>query len=294
MIKINIHLIAVIFLFSVNAEVFAESVKPRIAVLKPIFSSVVPARLEKIFNKNAFRNEVELAVQATGKFDIISREKTEMKAILAEQAFADSELSSGQAAEKGQMAATNFIVVSEVQSFRFYRKSTPVPNIDDKYKQKDSGSLSVAIKVMDTTTGAVKGSFIVEDRFVTKQRLVNHRGGYPHSSHLERMYEKLAAKMANELIDTVFPMVVLRVKGNSVFINRGKGSGIKKGEKLVVYHAGEALIDPYTGESLGSAEEELGLLKVVDVRPKFTIATPLDKVLLDQILPNDIVRKPSK
>lgn len=294
MIKKNVHIILVIFLLGITGSGVAQSVKPRIAIQKPSFSADIPEYLQKVFNPSTFQNEIEHAVQATAKFEIVSRQKAVMKSVLAEQAFSDSELSSGQAAKKGQLAASNLIVVSEIQSFRFYRKSTAVPNIDNKYKQKDSGSLLVNIKVMDTTTGAVKRSFIIKDSFARKQKIANKKGGLPHISNLESMYKTLAIKMSNELIDAVFPMLVIQVQGNSVFINRGKDSGIKKDEKLVVYHAGEALIDPYTGESLGSSEEKLGLLKVVDVRPKFTIATPVDKAILSQISVKDVVRKPSK
>ncbi len=55
-------------------------------------------------------------------------------------------------------------------------------------------------------------------------------------------------------------------------MNRGKDGGLKKGQILEVYSAGEILIDPDTGQSLGSSEEYVGKVKVVRINPKFTIA----------------------
>jgi len=288
LVKFKIQLIFIMLMFGFCNNAIAQKERPHIAIQKPTTTTDIPRYLRKIFNATAFQNEIENAIQLTGKFKIISRNKKVLESIMDEQAFSDSEFSSGQAAEKGKIRAVNLKVLTEVQRFSFYRKSTAVPNISNKFRTKDSGSLLVSIKIVDTTTGAIERSFILKDGFSGKQKLSNKKGGLPHTSNLDRMFKRISLKMAQELIETVFPMQVIGLKGNSIFISMGK---VKKGEKLIVFSAGEALIDPYTGESLGSAEEELGVLKVTRVKPKSLVATPIDKSLLDQISIGDIVRK---
>ena len=86
---------------------------------------------------------------------------------------------------------------------------------------------------------------------------------------------------------------VMSTKGTQVWINRGQDGGLKEGEVLQVYRPGEELVDPDTGEVLGSAEEMIGTIKVVRINPKFTI-TEMEAgkdggMLVEK---GDIVRKP--
>ena len=98
--------------------------------------------------------------------------------------------------------------------------------------------------------------------------------------------------MADQLVDIVFPMRVLNIQGNKIFINRGKDGGLKKGQKLNVFKPGVALIDPDTGENLGSAETMIGQIKVTRINPKFTIAEITKKGLDEPVDRGDIVRVP--
>jgi hypothetical protein len=106
------------------------------------------------------------------------------------------------------------------------------------------------------------------------------------------MAKAVAAQMADQLVDAVFPMKVLNVQGDQVWINRGKDGGLKKGDVLKVFRPGVALIDPDTGENLGSAETEIGKIKVVRINPKFTIAKVITKGATEPVQRGDIVRVP--
>lgn len=67
---------------------------------------------------------------------------------------------------------------------------------------------------------------------------------------------------------------VIKVSGSNVFVNLGEGA-VSKGEQLKAISKGEELVDPDTGVSLGSMEQEVGTLEVVQVKPKFSIARVL-------------------
>ncbi|MBF0446520.1 MAG: hypothetical protein HQL68_13135 [Magnetococcales bacterium] len=98
--------------------------------------------------------------------------------------------------------------------------------------------------------------------------------------------------MADQLVDAVFPMKVMAVRGESFYINRGQDGGLQIGELLNIYLPGVVLIDPDTGENLGSAEEYVGQGKVMRINPKFTIVKLLEneRGLLVEV--GAIVRKP--
>jgi hypothetical protein len=132
----------------------------------------------------------------------------------------------------------------------------------------------------------------MKSTFATGKKVVNSKGGAPSSVHFTKMAKAVAAQMADQLVDTVFPMKVLNVQGDKVWINRGQDGGLKKGDVLIVFRPGVALIDPDTGENLGSAETEIGKIKVVRVNPKFTIAKVITKGATEAIQRGDIVRAP--
>jgi hypothetical protein len=97
--------------------------------------------------------------------------------------------------------------------------------------------------------------------------------------------------MAEQLVDTVFPMRILQIVGSQVFINRGEDGGLKPGDVLIVYKPGPPLIDPYTKEVLGPAEVAIGEIKVSRVSPKFTAADIIETTMKEPIAKNFIVRR---
>jgi hypothetical protein len=150
--------------------------------------------------------------------------------------------------------------------------------------------LEINAQVIDTATGGIKTTFYLKSSFATGKQVVNSKGGRPNSVHFTKMAKSVSAQMADQLVDAVFPMRVLNVQGDQVWINRGKDGGLKKGDILKVFRPGVALIDPDTGENLGSAEYLIGEISVTRVNPKFTIAK--GKKLDEPIQKGDIVRVP--
>jgi hypothetical protein len=80
---------------------------------------------------------------------------------------------------------------------------------------------------------------------------------------------------------------VIQVKNGSVYINLGEDV-INTGEVLTVISPGEELIDPETGISLGSEDEELGSIEVTETKEKFSLAHALE-IDLEAVERGDIV-----
>ena len=103
-----------------------------------------------------------------------------------------------------------------------------------------------------------------------------NRIGSASSAVLDQTLEKAAGTLANMLSDTVFPIQVLTVKGKRLWVNRGNDSGLHVGDVFDIFEPGEELVDPQTGESLGSTETEVGKARVVRINPKVTIVEMTD------------------
>lgn len=264
--------------------------KPRVAIANPIVGKGVSERALSHLNLSILVSEMEASIRATRKFEVLTRQKRVLKIIRKEQQFAKSNLAKGNAASEGELENANYLVIPLVQDFKFYRSTKPIPNISGKYLVKDSGLLQINTQVVDTSSGQIKATFYLKSGFSTKPRVANRSGGTPSTVYFTRMAKKVSAQLANQLIDTVFPMLILAVNGKQVWINRGSDGGIKNGEVLKIYKPGEELIDPYTHEKLGSAEAYVGKVKVVTVNPKFTIAKIIS-ANNETIMPGFIVRR---
>jgi hypothetical protein len=85
---------------------------------------------------------------------------------------------------------------------------------------------------------------------------------------------------------------VVKVEAGTAIVNLGEGA-VTEGETLTAVTMGEDFVDPETGLSLGADEEEIGTLKVVDVKEKYSLveAVGFD---ISQLSRGDQVRGNSK
>ena len=270
---VGLKWVLVILLLIYPCQVFGQGSQPAVAIKKPVMGEGVSGAKIKHLNLTTLWSEMEASFRATRKFRVLSRNKAALKAIREEQEFAASDLSKGDAAEKGQFDNANYLILPMVQDFKFYRKNTPLPNFDNKYKRIDSGLLQVSAQMIDTTTGQIVTNFYLKSTFATSPKIVNNIKGSPDSVKFTEMAKTIAAKLADQFVDAVYPMkIVKRDRRGQVIINRGKDGGLKKGQIFEVFYAGDNLVDPDTGESLGSSEEFVGKVKIVRINPKITTA----------------------
>jgi len=89
----------------------------------------------------------------------------------------------------------------------------------------------------------------------------------------DNLKEKAAQRITSQIINGVFPIKIVGVEGQTVFLNYGKGAAqFSVGDELDVYQTGEDMIDPDSGDSLGPKERYLGKIKVKAIERKKSIA----------------------
>ncbi|MCB1724690.1 MAG: hypothetical protein H6959_02110 [Chromatiaceae bacterium] len=288
-------LLVVLVTFSTIAV--ADEDLPAVAIKEPKVGEKVSKYALKHLNIERLWAELESSFRATRKLRVLSRDKEVIADLREEQQFAQSDLAKGDAAATGEMSNAHYLVLPKVQDFKFYRAATPLPNFDSKYKRQDSGMIQLTVQMVDTTSGQVKATFDLSSKFATSSQIVNSSGGSPDTTHFTEMAKDVAAQLADQFVAAVFPMkVVKRTSNGQVIINRGSDGGIAMGETLEVFFAGEELIDPDTGMSLGSSEELVGTVEVVRINPKVTYAKIVSEIDPQNgpINTGDIVRRPQK
>ena len=148
-------------------------------------------------------------------------------------------------------------------------ESKKIPDTDEVQRQYE-GKITVNVRIVDSRGGKV----VTANKFVTEHedRNRNRDKEVTPDDFLDALKEKSVKNIVNGIVEGVFPLKIIKITGNNVYINRGAGVSFKVGDSLAVMAQGEGLVDPGTGESLGSAEEEVGRVEVDAIQKKFSTA----------------------
>jgi curli biogenesis system outer membrane secretion channel CsgG len=91
--------------------------------------------------------------------------------------------------------------------------------------------------------------------------------------------DALAQHIADELLTTIYPPRLVKADDpQDLIINQG-GEGMHTGQRFRLMAEGQELFDPYTHESLGKTERQLGVIEVTDVGPRMSTARLIDGAL---------------
>ena len=166
--------------------------------------------------------------------------------------------------------------------------------------KREEAHVGLIIRLIDTTTGQVLDSQRVEGKAQSGGMSVgvNVAGvgfgteGFkktPLGKAMQIAIDNAVEYIAKRLQSVPFSGRVIKADEDDIYINAGSRAGTQVGDTFLVSHPGEALVDPTTGETLGSEEKKRGMIKVYDVQEKFSKAKPEGK-LAGEVKPNDIIR----
>ncbi|MFQ5480405.1 MAG: CsgG/HfaB family protein [Thermodesulfobacteriota bacterium] len=148
---------------------------------------------------------------------------------------------------------------------------------------KGEAHVGLIIRMIDTTTSEVLASKRVEGK--AKSGGLNFGINVGSVGFGTKGFKKTPLGKATQIaIDNAVEAIssglenipyqgrVILVKGESLYLSAGTRTGAAVGDEFTVYSLGEELVDPDTGEMLGSEEEKLGKVKIYSVKEKFSKA----------------------
>ncbi len=230
----------------------------------------------------------------TKQFSVIERQKLNL--VLQEQQLGLSgAVDARTAANVGKLLGVQLIVIGSVEEFGVSGWGGSIPQIG-KWKfgsgvggGMQSGKCVVNARLIDTTTAEIIGAYQAEGNkkfgkgdFAGANFGKNYDSGIV-SKVLSEAVEKLAQNISTDSVNIV-PSTgiagsgptegkIASVSGEKIYINLSSSDGISAGDRFDVLRPGEEIIDPDTGESLGSEVSNIGSIIVTSVQAKFSIAT---------------------
>ena len=149
--------------------------------------------------------------------------------------------------------------------------------------QRQSVTVKVNVRIVDTVTGQILQSKTVEG--TAKKRKLNLATAFkglrfagkksaktPIDEALDDAVEQAVSQIVAGLERVPWQGAIARVSGRQIFINAGGQENVEPGLRLRVFERGKELIDTETNVDLGSLDEEIGLVEVEKVEPKFSVA----------------------
>jgi len=223
-----------------------------------------------------FNNAIERYLVQSRRFAILSR--SDFDDLSKEFAFINSDATSvREKAKLGQLLGGDYILIPELieANAQIIKKQV---KITGQTRSTVNGQISLHIKVIVTATGEVKFSerYTISSAKFTKA-LGKHIARASLDPTLARTLiandaiDSIMSLAVNDLIDRIYPKLIVKLSGSQVLINSG-GNSIAVGEHYDVFHNGETIIDPYTGESMGSDVTWVALIKVTKVSAKMAYA----------------------
>ena len=202
----------------------------------------------------------------TNKFDVVERSR--MKDILNEQEFSESGYISPKTAVKmGKLIGADYFVMGKIEQLKAEREMTKIPYTND-VKPQYEGKMIVNVRIVDSRGGKI----VTAEKFEVEHEDKNFEDKVRPDDFIQSLKDVTVKQIVSGIISGVFPVKIIKITGAEVYLNRGSGSLFEVGNKMTVFSQGESLVDPDTGESLGSAEEEVATLEITSIQKKFSKA----------------------
>jgi len=199
-------------------------------------------------------------LQKTGRFIVIPQQDIEH--IMQQQHMgATGAINPDTAAKMGNILGLNAILTGAVTA---YSEAEEGQDLLVYKTKKQVARVTVDYRIVDTTTGvqmmADSGAGIYEK---SVGRVLGMGGKSSYDSDLRdgALRDALTKAMVNmmkSLESSPWKGKIMKVAGAKVYINAGRKTGLKVGDKLDVYRVGEDLIDPDTKMKLGTTEDKIG------------------------------------
>ena len=215
------------------------------------------------------------AVEQTRKFEMVPRDPN---AVIREQDFAQSGNVStldAKAAKPFQMAGVSHIATVMIDNYQDVTSRMELGgSLGATQGERRVIQLQAVVSVIDATKATVLRSTNVRlERAQTNEVLSGSTvDGRATDALVGLVSRDLAKAAANAITDMLYPARVVGYTMGVVSFNRTAGSGAATGQYWQVYAAGEEMIDPDTGESLGREEVPVGWAVVTEAGDRFSKA----------------------
>jgi curli biogenesis system outer membrane secretion channel CsgG len=153
---------------------------------------------------------------------------------------------------------TDYLVLTTLKDFSATVETVMRPN--GREMERLSIPVTVDVRVIDVATRQIKFA-----------STFHHRGRLVTGKTLQTHATDVAQALGETILNAIYPIAVIAAEGNTMTLNQG-GVTVKAGRKYKLVQLGAPMIDPYTKESLGRQETDVGLVEITSVTAQMSSA----------------------
>ena len=213
-----------------------------------------------------FEVMVETQLMKIGRFKIFERNRVDE--VLTEQALQENFSNNGTTLK---LAGVDYLIYGSITNYSSESKKIATGNfVSAKLETK----FGVDVKIVDSLSGEIRRAETVNviQESASSISTGQFSQGEIASDGLIQAQRKAAKLVASLLVESIFPISVVDVDGNDIYLNYGD-SILSAGDTLKILKPGRQLVDPQTGMALGTTETEVAQVRVRDATAQFSIAT---------------------
>lgn len=227
----------------------------------------------------AFSAMIETAISASGKFRVMERSR--LNKLVAEQGKSKGGMvTSNKPGKVGGFEGVDYLVYGSITGLSMQQKADLGAaliggmlggNSSSNNCRSGEVTLSADIKITDAATGEVR----YVTRINEKQKAGTACGNADAQIDATGLLRSAADNVATGLVTAIYPIQIAAVQPDGVIVlNYGEGA-LSVGRYLTIFQAGDKIVDPATGEVIGSNEFALGVVQVTDVLARLSKAAPV-------------------
>ena len=207
------------------------------------------------------RTAIETAISKTRKFALMERSR--LDDLLEERGLSLSGITEG-IDSVGGFSGVDYLLYGRVTQVGLESKSQLLFT-------QCKATLGLDVRTVDVGSGEIRFSESVRlsRNVATGDANADACRGLPITS-VEELSIDAAEMVARKLTISLFPIKIANVDGSKAFLNHGEPL-LQKGDYVRVVRIGEGFVDPDSGEVLGAEEVEAGVLRIAEVRARYSI-----------------------
>jgi len=211
----------------------------------------------------------------SGTFELLTRE--DLDRIAKESALVDGALTaSGQFSKIGQLQLADYLAQVKIERYDHYEVSSGT-SLAGAAAPSGRLTIQMSVRIVDVKTGKLIAVENVRDSMRSTEIPAASRRDWLAADYDNAFLERASAKLGNRLLERLDPVLVAAVEGNTVYLTRGSGAGVCKGQYYYVFNPGRQIVHPKTKRVLGTTETRAGAIQVTQVAPDLSIAVLVGK-----------------
>lgn len=199
---------------------------------------------------------------ASRKFDVLERSRVED--LLQEKEFQESDYASPDEAGKlARLLGADYFVLGRINSLGGSSETKAIPYSTGTY-QEQKAYINLYLRIVDARTGRI----VAAEKFDNQAKVRLNKDSQTSAERV--LLAQGAQDMVGRIVQTVFPLKVVKVDDKILYLNRGNDGSLKVGDSVMIYTQGDVIQDSDNGEYLGQIEREVGTAAVIAVEARFT------------------------